>query len=185
MPKIYLDRDDRIICYGNLAGFVRGDDAVIDNLFHTEEMTAFLEKRQLTAAWQDGIYDRLSTGAPVEEAVAESSDHLKSVRIWQLKPSADIGLKFISYEEACKRYGEPDSSNYAAVWDGYIDSNDLEEIYARFNLNHPADFTGHSLSMSDVVELYDDSGSEFHYCDRCGFTEISFQPSQQTQQQNM
>lgn len=185
MPKIYLDRNDRIICYGNPAGFVRGDDAVIDNLFRTEEMTAFLEKRQLTAAWQDGIYDRLSTGAPVEEAAAESSASLKSVRIWQLKPGACIGLKFISYDEVCKRYGEPDPSNYTPVWDGQPDTNDLEEIYAKFNLNHPANFTGHSLSMSDVVELYDDSSSEFHYCDRCGFTEIAFQPPQQTQQQNM
>ncbi|WP_312158788.1 YodL domain-containing protein [Oscillibacter sp.] len=185
MPKIYLDRDDRIICYGNPAGFVRGDDAVVDNLFHTEEMTAFLEKRQIIATWQDGIYDRLSSGAPMEEAVAESSARLKFVRIWQLKPNADIGLKFISYDEVCKRYGEPDPANYAAVWDGCLETNNLEEIYAKFNLNHPADFTGHSLSMSDVVELYNDSGSEFHYCDRCGFTEISFQPPQQTQQQNM
>lgn len=159
MPKIYLDRDDRIICYGNAAGFVRGDDAVIDSLFRTVKMTAFLEKRQLTAEWQDGIYDRLSTGVPVEEAAAESRACLKSVRIWQFKPSADVGLKFIGYAEVCKRYGEPDQSNYTLVWDGQLDTNDLEEIYAKFNLNHPENFAGHSLPMSDVVELYDDSAT--------------------------
>jgi len=185
MPKIYLDRDDRIICYGNPAGYVRGSNAVIDNLFHTAEMTAFLEKQQLSTEWKDGIYDRLSAGAPVEEAVAESNICLKSIRIWQLKANADIGLKFIGYAEACKRYGETDPMNYTPVWEGQLDTNDLETIYAQFNLNHPAGFEGHSLSMSDVVELYDDSGSEFHYCDRMGFTEIPFQPPQQTRQQNL
>jgi len=33
--------------------------------------------------------------------------------------------------------------------------------------------------MSDVVELYDDSGSSFHYVDRFGFKEISFRPREQ------
>lgn len=185
MSKIYLDRDDRIICYGNPAGFVCGDDAVIDNLFHTEEMTAFLEKRQLTAAWQNGIYDRLSAGAPVEEAVAESSGHLKSVRIWQFKANADIGLRFISYDEVCKRFGSFDLAHYKAVWYGHLDTNDLESIYERFNIHKPADFTGHSLSISDVVELFDESGSEFYYCDRCGFTPLTITPTEQAPKMTM
>jgi hypothetical protein len=35
--------------------------------------------------------------------------------------------------------------------------------------------------MSDVLELYDENGSSFHYCDRFGFEEISFAPPAQTQ----
>ena len=61
-----------------------------------------------------------------------------------------------------------------------METNDLESIYAKFNVEHPEGFTGHSLSMSDVVELYDDAGSAFHYVDRFGFKEINFKPPAQT-----
>ena len=71
--------------------------------------------------------------------------------------------------------------DYEAVYDGEVQNNDLESIYAKFNAEHPKGFTGHSLSMSDVVELYDDAGSEFHYVDRFGFKEINFEPPAQTQ----
>lgn len=71
--------------------------------------------------------------------------------------------------------------DYEAVYDGEVESNDLESIYAKFNIEHPEGFTGHSLSMSDVLELYDDTGSEFHYVDRFGFKQINFKPPTQTQ----
>jgi len=35
--------------------------------------------------------------------------------------------------------------------------------------------------MSDVVELYNEEGSEFHYCDRFGFKQIAFEEGSQTQ----
>ena len=180
MPKISLDRNDRIVFYGNLAGFVKDGEAVVDELFHTPELQAFLEKRQLTTAWRGGVYDRLSAGAPMEKAAeADIAPPFKSVRIWQLKANADIGLKFIGYDEAVKRFGEISPANYKAVWDGHPNTNDLEAIYERFNVNQPVDFTGHSLSISDVVELYDSGGSEFFYCDRYGFTPLTFTPTEQ------
>jgi hypothetical protein len=37
-------------------------------------------------------------------------------------------------------------------------------------------YLGRSLSVSDIVELYDESGSSFYYCEPFGFAEISFQP---------
>ena len=178
MPKIYFDRNDRIIFYGNPAGFVKDGEAVVDELFHTPELLAFLEKRQLTGAWRDGVYERLSAGAPVEEAAVEDAPRLKSVRIWQLKANADIGLKFIGYDEAVKRFGAISPADYKTVWDGHLDTNDLEAIYECFNVNQPVDFSGHSLSISDVVELYDSSGNEFFYCDRCGFTPLTFTPTE-------
>jgi len=50
----------------------------------------------------------------------------------------------------------------------------LEEIYTKFNTEHPLGFKGHSLSMSDVMELYDTVNSEFHYVDQFGFKDIEF-----------
>lgn len=47
-----------------------------------------------------------------------------------------------------------------------------EVIFHIFNMRRPADFTGHSLSMSDVIELNRHGRKQFYYCDMCGFTRI-------------
>ncbi|MFR6060080.1 MAG: YodL domain-containing protein, partial [Oscillospiraceae bacterium] len=42
----------------------------------------------------------------------------------------------------------------------------------------PPGYQGYRMALSDVVELYDDSGSEFYYCDRVGFQPIQFKQEQ-------
>ena len=49
----------------------------------------------------------------------------------------------------------------------------LETIFYIFNMRRPADFKGHSLSMSDVIELNRDGHKQFYYCDMCGFARLS------------
>jgi len=88
-------------------------------------------------------------------------------------------------EESQKKFGEPGIENYETVYDGELATNDLEGIYTKFNIDHPYGYEGHSLSMSDVVELYDDEGSIFHYVDRMGFQEISFKQLKQDMQMKM
>ena len=80
-----------------------------------------------------------------------------------------------------KSFGEPDPANYLVAYDGQLETNDLDAIYEKFNLSPPSGFHGHSLSISDVIELYDGTESAFHYVDRFGFQEISFQPPKQEQ----
>ena len=47
--------------------------------------------------------------------------------------------------------------NYTLVYTGELtEGMSLEDIYTKFNIDHPADFTGHSLSVSDVVVLHQD-----------------------------
>lgn len=185
MPKVYLDRSGRIVFYGNPAGYVSGGSAVMDRLFQTSELSAFLEGQGLSAVWQDGVYDRLAAGLPAAEpgvpAASAAVTPLRSVRIWQLKANSDIGLKFIAYRDACERFGGVELKNYRCVWDGRLDTNDLEEIYEHFNGTLPPTFEGHPLSMSDVVELCGDGESSFHYCDRRGFAALPFQSPQQTE----
>ena len=53
--------------------------------------------------------------------------------------------------EVITNFGEPKSINYYVVFDGEIETNSLEEIYTKFNTEHPLGFKGHSLSMSDVM----------------------------------
>ena len=170
---------DVVLYYNNPAGYIRDGKAVVDPLFQTEELTAFLSRQKDIAEVKgtDSVYDRLVNG---------QRDHpeaplLKSCRVWQLKPESDVRMRFISLDEFKKEYGTPQMSDYQTVFDGEVETNDLEALYTKFNVAHPPGYTGHSLSMSDVLELYDDSGSSFHYCDRFGFKEISFEPPAQAQ----
>ena len=53
------------------------------------------------------------------------------------------------------------------------DKDTLDGIYERFNIQRPADFTGHSLSVSDVVVLNDGSTVKAYYVDSIGFKDVS------------
>lgn len=174
-------KNNRILYYGNTAGYVEKGKAIVDPLFQNEELRAYLgEKKGLELEWRNGIFERLAEGRLDPEG---NTPILKKCRVWQLKPDADVMMKFIGYDELMARFGEPDPDNYRMVYDGEVHTNDLEQLYAKFNLNHPLGYEGHSLSMSDVIELYNDSGSIFHYVDRFGFKEISFQTQEQEQYQ--
>ena len=75
-----------------------------------------------------------------------------------------------------------DVKNYDKVYSGTVDNESatgkkstseiLESLYEKFNLRHPADFRGHSLSVSDIVTLHDNGVVTSHYCDSYGFTQI-------------
>ncbi len=209
MRGIQMEKDT-ILYYGNAAGYVSNGKAVVDPLFQSKELQDFLDRQKdvTEVKWVNGTFDRLTNGrlslhssrdpnytkychtvARVAGTAGSETDDSTCanclrglrVRIWQLKPDVDIRMKFIGYDELLERFGDPVPENYQAAYDGALDTNDLEEIYAKFNVEHPEGFTGHSLSMSDVVELYDEAGSEFHYVDRFGFKQIDFQPPAQTQ----
>ena len=147
-----------IIYYGNPAGYLNEEEATVDKMFQSKEFEDWLADRNLEALWKDGVFERLSKGEQLTEN-SEGRVPLKNVRIWQLKPDSDYDLRFRAYDEIQNVYGEPCIRNYEAVYDGELDTNDLEAIYSKFNMDHPVGFKGHSLSISDVVELYDDSGS--------------------------
>ena len=183
MPGITL-KNGLISYYGNPAGYTEKEKAVVDSIFQNDELTAWLKSRSLAPQWTDGVMERLAAGERMG-GMDESAVPLKNVRIWQLKPETDVYMKFISYEETVQKFGEPSPEHYRVAYDGQLDTNDLEAIYTRCNTNHPPGYDGHSLSMSDVVELYDAEGSEFHYCDRFGFQKISFGEPEQTQTMGM
>ena len=58
----------------------------------------------------------------------------------------------------------------------------LEDIYTRFNIDHPADFRGHSLSVSDIVVLHQNGQDTAHYVDSFGYKEVPEFLQEQTQQ---
>ncbi len=94
--------------------------------------------------------------------------------IYQLKDTEetrDIHFMNMDYLE---REGIPVSrENYTLVYTGELtEGMSLEDIYTKFNIDHPADFTGHSLSVSDVVVLHQDGENTSHYVDSVGYREI-------------
>lgn len=170
-------KNNRILYYGNTAGYVEKGKAVVDPMFENDELKSYLSNtRGLDIEWTPGTYERLAEGKLDPEGNAQI---LKKCRVWQLRPDVDPMMKFIGYDELLERFGELDPDNYRVVYDGEVETNNLEELFAKFNLDHPSGYEGHSLSMSDVVELYDHSGGSFHYVDRFGFKEVSFQPPEQ------
>ena len=74
---------------------------------------------------------------------------------------------------------EVDPVLYDRVYDAKLDCNSLETIYEKFNINHPADYKGRSLSVSDVVEIResDTLNPGFYFVDSIGFKSISFDKS--------
>ena len=63
-------------------------------------------------------------------------------------------------------------ANTPAYFYGMSNAEALEELYLTFNLKRPADFRGHSLSVSDVVMLNREGQAGAFYVDRIGFKEL-------------
>ena len=97
---------------------------------------------------------------------------MKTYSIYQITDTSKDAyyIKFCGLD-VLKRLGlKPTKNIYSKVYEGYIKDSDtiLDDIYYKFNMKHPEDFKGHSLSVSDVVEL----DGKFYYCDSYGWTEI-------------
>ena len=66
-----------------------------------------------------------------------------------------------------------DKANYELVYSAPLAlGTSLEDIYTRFNIDHPKDFKGHSLSVSDVVVLHQNGQDTAHYVDSFGYKEV-------------
>ena len=74
-------------------------------------------------------------------------------------------------------------TNYELVYSAELTpGTSLEDIYTRFNIDHPKDFKGHSLSVSDVVVLHQNGQDAAHYVDSFGYKEVPEFLQEQTQQ---
>jgi len=65
---------------------------------------------------------------------------------------------------------------YKTVYEGYIKTKEtnifkvLEKLFIKLNINHPIDYKGRSLSISDIIIIND----HYYYCDSLGWVEIEF-----------
>ncbi len=107
-------------------------------------------------------------------------------RIYQLNLQSGkiIPFAFSGIDELRKAgYEQPPASEYCLVYDGSMMCPQtqsafdlLERILDCYNDDLPADYHGRSVSISDVVELYDDENRTYYYCDTAGFVPVKFSP---------
>ena len=106
--------------------------------------------------------------------------------IFQLKDDPELDKFRFEGTESLKRMGITKDNfdavlpeNYKLVYmgelaelQGQTQSETLEAIYTKFNIDHPADYKAHSLSVSDIVVLHENGENTAHFVDSFGFTEL-------------
>ena len=174
MKQIFF-RNGILIYYGNPAGYLSDGKVILDSLFEREELLLYIkEKEQAEVEIREGIYDRLSEGGEIEKTEYHGEE--RRLLIYQLGQDSPIMMRFISLAERKKRgYGEPQRKEYDLVHEERIDKFDLEDVWERFGRGMPDGFTGHALSISDVVAFTEGNASRFFYVEPSGFAEITLE----------
>lgn len=116
---------------------------------------------------------------PDDRMVAFLESPTDSYAILQLREDVDdnIPLMFANYSYLQKKEMEPEIDRYEVVYHGSISMSEdvnrqLEDLYVKFNIDHPDDFRGHSMSVTDIVALKVVGEVSFHYVDSVGFQKL-------------
>ena len=151
----------------------------------TKELKASLGTIRNTAAalitsidekFQEITKDREQAASVVEapEPTTPGQTEPDSFTIYQLKDGDDLHYHRFEPLERLQAAGlSVEAGNYDRIYTAPLSEGDtLEGIYTRFNIDHPEDFTGHSLSVSDVVVLHQSGNDRAYYVDSFGFSEV-------------
>ena len=143
------------------------------NRSRVDEMLAAAEKAEREYAAEAAAYAQ-TPAAIVEQARAAQGEPVGSFSIYQLKGGNEtLDYRFEPLDSIHRNGLSVKPENYELVYEAPLTAkDDLESIYTRFNVDRPADFTGHSLSVSDIVVLHQGGKDTAHYCDRAGFSEV-------------
>ena len=157
-----LDTSD--YSFGYVAGWSSGKEMT--------ELKASLETIQATAKELiteiEGHFTELQQQRQAEQ---EQGD---TFSIYQLKRGDETrDLRFEPYDRLQATGHAIDRANYELIYTAPLaPDTSLEDIYTRFNIDHPVDFKGHSLSVSDIVVLHRDGRDAAHYVDSIGYREV-------------
>ena len=155
------------------------------NRSRVDEMLAAAEKAEREYAAEAAAYAQ-TPAAIVEQAQAAQGEPVGSFSIYQLKGGNEtLDYRFEPLDSIHRNGLSVKPENYELVYEAPLTAkDDLESIYTRFNVDRPADFTGHSLSVSDIVVLHQGGKDTAHYCDRAGFSEVPefLQPAQKSRE---
>ena len=151
-----------------------GDVLYIGSLAKCRELMGGLNAGELTQGEVKELY------AKAQEAEADKD----TFSIYQLKQGDETrDFRFEPYNRLQAAGNVVDKANYELVYSAELTpGTSLEDIYTRFNIDHPKDFKGHSLSVSDVVVLHQNGQDAAHYVDSFGYKEVPEFLQEQTQQ---
>ena len=137
----------------------------IDDKIKNADYFSYVAKMQ-----EESVEDILSFDKWKEANKKDNSTYT----IYQLSENAD--QKKLLFRPYCKVLNENHGVNYLdyeMIYSGSLDNMTLDDIYTKFNINHPEDFKGHSLSVSDVVVISKNHDVEkAYYVDIYGFAEV-------------
>ena len=123
-------------------------------------------KKQIEAELEQ---EAAAAGLTVEEYVASDYEApaQPNFSIYQVPPGPEgRDFRYRSYEDLQAGGLSVDRKNYQLVYTAPLDKDTtLDEIYRRFNMEHPADYKGHSLSMGDIVVFRQDGKQTAYYVD--------------------
>ena len=123
-------------------------------------------KKQIEAELEQ---EAAAAGLTVEEYVASDYEApaQPNFSIYQVPPGPEgRDFRYRSYEDLQADGLSVDRKNYQLVYTAPLDKDTtLDEIYRRFNIEHPADYKGHSLSMGDIVVFRQDGKQTAYYVD--------------------
>ena len=112
--------------------------------------------------------------AKAQETAQTAGQDKDTFSIYQIKGGDETrDFRFEPYDRLQAAGNVVDRANYELVYSAPLaPETSLEDIYTRFNIDHPKDFKGHSLSVSDVVVLHQDGQDAAHFVDSIGFREV-------------
>lgn len=141
------------------------------------DCAAKIRRRQKLITEIEGHFTELQQQRQAEQ---EQGD---TFSIYQLKRGDETrDLRFEPYDRLQAAGLTIDRVNYELVYTAPLTKDmTLGDIWERFNIDHPADFKGHSLSVSDIVVLHQNDEDTAHYVDSIGFQQVpEFLQEQQT-----
>ena len=109
-----------------------------------------------------------------EPPAAEKEPDKDTFSIYQLKRGDETrDYRFEPYDRLQAAGLSVEAANYDLIYTAPLAPDmTLEDISVRFNIDHPKDFKGHSLSTSDVVVLHQNGQDTAHYADSYGYREV-------------
>ena len=132
------------------------------------ELMGQLKSGELTEGQVKELY------AKAQETAKTAEQDKDTYSIYQLKHGDETrDLRFEPYDRLQVTGNVVDKANYELIYSAELTpGTSLEDIYTRFNIDHPKDFKGHSLSVSDVVVLHQDGQDTAHYVDSFGYKNV-------------
>ena len=112
--------------------------------------------------------------AKAQETAQTAGQDKDTFSIYQIKGGDETrDFRFEPYDRLQAAGNVVDRANYELVYSAPLaPGTSLEDIYTRFNIDHPKDFKGHSLSVSDVVVLHQNGQDAAHYVDSFGYKNV-------------